>query len=129
MKKTILCFKFIMLLLMVVTSFNNLYSQSTNATNTYSGFEYLGYTALNPGPLYFKIGANGVGWIDNTIGFNTGFGWLSLPPATTGSNNSGFGYKALSANTSGQNNTAMGTQALQFNTIGVGHNAFGLVAL
>jgi trimeric autotransporter adhesin len=79
-------------------------------------------------PLVFKVNNVYSGFINRTHG-NTGFGFSTLLPNSSGTANTAVGAGALVANTLGSANSASGYGALLANTTGASNTANGNQAL
>ena len=77
-------------------------------SGTISGTNFIGTTDAQP--LMFKVNNQISGLIENSIPFNTGFGYQALN-SFGGWFSSAFGYQALFSNTNGTGNTATGCKA------------------
>ena len=98
-------------------------------SGTISGTNFIGTTDAQP--LMFKVNNQISGLIENSIPFNTGFGYQALN-SFGGWFSSAFGYQALFSNTNGTGNTATGCKALYANTDGYNNTkntAIGAMAL
>jgi hypothetical protein len=96
-----------------------LYASDPDSFNFNSGNLYIGYQA----GLYQPTDNTSAGY------YNTGFGYQTLLPNTTGSDNAGFGFQTLFSNTTGSANTANGSSALLTNITGSYNTASGGYAL
>jgi len=91
-------------------------------SGTSAGTNFIGTSDAQP--LMFKVNNQISGLIENSIPFNTGFGYQTLN-SLGGWFTSAFGYQALFSNTNGTGNTATGCKALYANTDGYNNTASG----
>ena len=99
----------------------------TGNAGTIAGTNFLGTN--DDIPFEFKVNNIRAGYISNSAGTSTSFGYNSLPDASTGVRNTAYGFEALRNNFTGQDNVAIGTNTLSNNTTGFSNVAIGFAAL
>jgi trimeric autotransporter adhesin len=96
-------------------------------SGTVEGTNFIGNTDNKA--LEFRINNIRSGYLSNSTGDNTSFGYSTLSNISTGYGNTAIGRSALRSVTSGNSNSSLGSGSLLLNTSGNGNSAFGARAL